>query len=347
MIGRALVKETNSVHSFYIKNLSVADFMMCLYLFIIAGHDVAFRGQYIHHDVQWRHSWQCTLAGMLSTISSEASIFIMTLITADRYVSIVYPLMHRRRNMLFAGSWITASWSAATTIAILPFLNLGYFGDEFYGNNGVCLPLQIHDPFSRGWEYSMVVFCGLNSIAFLFITYAYITMFITISRSKLGLRSSQQQQDRIIAKRFAFIVGTDMLCWVPIIVIKILAVSGVRIYSELYAWVAVFLLPINSALNPVLYTLTTKLFTQQLARIVYTWRANGVQAASPIESSGISMTSAHFNGRFSKNNSASLTTSDLDRSVSRSSLLSANSRTSGRCSWPAPLAYIVYQNHCF
>lgn len=88
--------------------------------------------------------------------------------------------------------------------------------------------------------------------------------------------------------------------------------SGVKIYSELYAWVAVFMLPINSALNPVLYTLTTKLFKQQLARIVYTWRAGGVvQIECPAESSGISMTSAPYNGRWSKNNSASITTSDV------------------------------------
>lgn len=90
--------------------------------------------------------------------------------------------------------------------------------------------------------------------------------------------------------------------------------TGVKIYAELYAWVAVFMLPINSALNPVLYTLTTKLFKQQLARIVYTWRSGTVTAASPADSSGVSMSSAPFNGRNSKN-SASLTTSDVRKVV--------------------------------
>ncbi|GBN41102.1 hypothetical protein AVEN_77302-1, partial [Araneus ventricosus] len=69
------------------------------------------------------------------------------------------------------------------------------------------------------------------------------------------------------------------------------------------------MLPINSALNPILYTLTTKLFKQQLARIVYTWRAGGVQVECQAESSGISMTSAPYNGKWSKN-SASISTSD-------------------------------------
>ncbi|GFY77407.1 g-protein coupled receptor GRL101 [Trichonephila inaurata madagascariensis] len=84
IIGRALQKETNRVHSFYIKHLAIADFLMSLYLFVIAGHDAAYRGEYIHHDASWRHSWKCSLAGILSTLSSEASIFMLMIITTDR-----------------------------------------------------------------------------------------------------------------------------------------------------------------------------------------------------------------------------------------------------------------------
>uniref|UniRef100_A0A224Z3A0 Relaxin family peptide receptor 2 n=1 Tax=Rhipicephalus zambeziensis TaxID=60191 RepID=A0A224Z3A0_9ACAR len=93
-------------------------------------------------------------------------------------------------------------------------------------------------------------------------------MFVTITHSKVGLRSTQQLQDRAIAKRFAFIVGTDFLCWMPIVFIKIIAIAGTKIDETLYAWVAVFLLPVNSALNPVLYTLTTRMFKQQLNRFL-------------------------------------------------------------------------------
>lgn len=42
-------------------------------------------------------------------------------------------------------------------------------------------------------------------------------------------------------------------------------VSGIKISSSLYAWLAVLVLPVNSALNPVLYTLTTTAFKQQVS----------------------------------------------------------------------------------
>ena len=41
--------------------------------------------------------------------------------------------------------------------------------------------------------------------------------------------------------------------------------TGVQIPSTMYAWLAVFVLPVNSALNPILYTMTTKLFKQQVS----------------------------------------------------------------------------------
>ncbi|PFX13412.1 Relaxin receptor 1 [Stylophora pistillata] len=62
-----------------------------------------------------------------------------------------------------------------------------------------------------------------------------------------------------LAKRVFFIILTDFLCWIPIIAI------GIKSHVEktfdppgdLAVWIAVFALPINSAINPLLYTLST------------------------------------------------------------------------------------------
>ncbi|XP_074603980.1 uncharacterized protein LOC141857377 isoform X2 [Brevipalpus obovatus] len=290
LIGRMLMQEPNEVHSFFIKNLAFADLLMGIYLFIIAYYDASFRGQYIKHEEAWRHSWQCNFSGFLSTLSSESSVLILTVITVDRYVSVIHPLSQKRRTKVFAIACMIILWTIAVILAILPLLISDLFGNEFYGNNGVCLALQIHDPFSKAWEYSTFLFCVLNMAAFIYISYAYIKMSLTIASSRLGLRTTQQQQDSNITKRFGFIVATDCLCWMPIVIIKILALSGVPINDDLYAWVAVFLLPVNSALNPILYTLTTKLFKQHFARII----AYGLRSSSPggdINNSGTSFSS--------------------------------------------------------
>ncbi|KAK8763964.1 hypothetical protein V5799_033428 [Amblyomma americanum] len=264
LVGRVMFREHNEVHSFYIKNLALADLLMGVYLLVIAAHDVRFRGEYIRHDYRWRHSWSCSASGVLSTVSSEASVFTLTVITVDRFISILYPLSIKKRTLRSATCCMICVWLTTFLMAAVPMLWPDYYGEDFYGSNGVCLPLHIHDPGTKGWEYSAFVFCTVNTIAFSFIAYAYLSMFVTIKHSKVGLRSTQQLHDRAIAKRFAFIVGTDFLCWMPIVIIKIIAIAGIPIDETLYAWVAVFLLPVNTALNPVLYTLTTRLFKQQL-----------------------------------------------------------------------------------
>ncbi|XP_077541374.1 uncharacterized protein LOC144153602 isoform X2 [Haemaphysalis longicornis] len=298
LVGRLVLREPNAVHSFYIKNLALADLLMGVYLFVIASHDVMFRGEYIRHDFRWRRSVGCCISGLLSTVSSEASVFTLTVITVDRFASIMYPLSLKRRTLRFAWLCMTSVWLMTLLMSLVPMMRPDYYGEDFYGGNGVCLPLHIHDPDSRGWEYSAFVFCVVNTIAFTFIAYAYVTMFFTITHSNVGLRSTQQLQDRAIAKRFAFIVGTDFLCWMPIVVIKIVALAGTRIDETLYAWVAVFLLPVNSALNPVLYTLTTRLFKQQLSRFLVTLR-HTERAPSQRQSAGQSWSSQQ-NGRSSK-----------------------------------------------
>ncbi|XP_071551817.1 uncharacterized protein [Panulirus ornatus] len=269
LIGRFVVKEPNKVHSFYIKNLSLSDLLMGVYLFIIASYDASFRGAYIRHAYSWRRSWQCNLCGFLSTLSSEASVFTLTTITLDRYFSIVHPLTLKERTLRIAVGVMSATWTLAALLALLPLLGLGYYGDNFYGSNGMCLPLHIHDPYAKAWEHSAIIFIGFNLVAFMFIAYAYGRMILSIRESQMSLRSTQEKQDRILVKRFAFIVGTDFLCWMPVILIKVIALGGVVIDRTLYAWLAVFVLPVNSALNPILYTLATKIFKQQVVKMVF------------------------------------------------------------------------------
>ena len=66
-------------------------------------------------------------------------------------------------------------------------------------------------------------------------------------------------QDSTLAKRMMFIILTDFACWFPVIIINILALTG-NLYDpteQVYAWIAVFVLPINSSINPLLYTFST------------------------------------------------------------------------------------------
>ncbi|XP_072379113.1 uncharacterized protein Lgr4 [Diabrotica undecimpunctata] len=267
---RRFAPTTNAVHSLYLRNLALSDLLMGVYLFIIATEDQHYRGVYLSYQYIWRHSYICKLCGFLSTLSCESSVLILTLVTWDRFVSVTQPLLRKQPSKKIAAVTLIALWSFATIVSLIPLSDFtsNYFGDEFYGNNGVCLSLHIHEPYSMGWEYSAAMFILINTLALIFICYAYVRMINEIKSSGVACRSTRQSQDTDkVAQRFGVIVFTDCLCWFPIVLVKVIALAGVSIPQDLYAWLAIFVLPINSALNPVLYTLTTSIFKKQMKKM--------------------------------------------------------------------------------
>jgi hypothetical protein len=265
IIWRMIVKERNRVHSFLLTNLAVSDLMMGIYLLIIAIKDAQLRGVYFKHDLQWRSGRVCQLAGALSVISSEVSVLILTTITADRFSSIVFAFKFKRLKMKSAVFVVSLIWIFGFVMSIMPMLYRDYFYDHvwqvgFYGRSGVCLPLQLSQERFPGWEYSVAIFIGLNFIAFSFILVAYIIMFWKVRSSGRCVRSTQMNTESAMARKMAFIILTDFCCWMPIIIIGILSLLGRFPDPEklAYVWIAVFVLPVNSSINPVLYTFSNR-----------------------------------------------------------------------------------------
>ncbi|XP_017052214.1 relaxin receptor 2 isoform X1 [Drosophila ficusphila] len=271
LLGRYFYKSRSNVeHSLYLRHLAASDFLMGIYLTLIACADISFRGEYIKYEEAWRHSGICAFAGFLSTFSCQSSTLLLTLVTWDRLMSVTRPLKPRDTEKVRIVFRLLFLWGISFGLAAAPLLANPYFGNHFYGNNGVCLSLHIHDPYAKGWEYSALLFIFVNTLSLVFILFSYIRMLQAIRDSGGGMRSTHSGRENVVATRFAIIVTTDCACWLPIIVVKVAALSGCEISPDLYAWLAVLVLPVNSALNPVLYTLTTAAFKQQLRRYCHT-----------------------------------------------------------------------------
>uniref|UniRef100_A0A1B0D8I8 G-protein coupled receptors family 1 profile domain-containing protein n=1 Tax=Phlebotomus papatasi TaxID=29031 RepID=A0A1B0D8I8_PHLPP len=92
-------------HTIYLRHLAASDLLMGIYLAIIATADIAFRGEYLLHEEDWRHSGTCSLCGFLSTLSCLSSTLFLTLITWDRLVSVTRPLLPRPPSRARYFSW--------------------------------------------------------------------------------------------------------------------------------------------------------------------------------------------------------------------------------------------------
>ncbi|XP_012246611.1 relaxin receptor 1 [Bombus impatiens] len=260
--GRFTAKDENRVLTIIIRNLAVSDMLMGLYLFIIAIADITFRDNYNQVASSWMSSWYCTFVGLLAMTSLEVSVLILSFMSLERYMLIAAPLKgHRTMTPHTATASMIIIWITGITLALVPVI-LWRSSTRFYGVNGMCFPLHIDDPYLIGWEYSAFVFLGLNLMGLLTIGYAYTGMFLSIWKTRHAC--SLSVGDSEFALRFFLIVLTDAACWAPIIVLKIRAMMKYPISADFHAWVVVFVLPVNSAVNPLLYTFTTPKYRERL-----------------------------------------------------------------------------------
>lgn len=183
--GRFTSRDENRSVSMVIKNLAVSDFFMGVYLAIISFQDIRYRESYHEVSSDWVSSWGCTLAGILSMISSEVSILILAFMSVERFLLISDPFGHHRLNTSNVVMSLYAIWLAGASVAILPVI-LFHSSTKFYGvyNGGTCYPLFILERYSSGWELSAFIFFGINLTLLLLIATLYTMLLVSIWRTR-------------------------------------------------------------------------------------------------------------------------------------------------------------------
>ena len=237
-------------------NLCGADFLMGVYLMIIGIADAQSRGEYVAWESAWRQSSACKIAGFLGFVSSEVSALVICVITLERLLVLCFPLkssLHLQRRSAFAVC--CAAWFLGVTLAALP-LAVRW---EFYGESSICLPLPITRKRYSGQPYAFGVFIVVNFVLFLLIGVSQALIYRVIGRASRAAGAQRRLQEMAVARRLFLVVFTDFCCWFPVGVMGLMAAAGTPIPGEVNVWTAIFVLPLNSALNPFLYTLNSAL----------------------------------------------------------------------------------------
>lgn len=182
---------------------------------LIQFHVTCFR--YILYDDAWRAGSACTLAGIISTVSSESSVLLMSFITLDRILVIKYPfgqMKFNQKNGLIAA---LACWVLSLMLAIAPVMFTGYFEENFYSRSRVCLALPLTRDRPAGWQYSLTVFVGFNFVTFILIAFGQCLLYSEIKKQAGKMkRETSRRRDLVVARNLLFVVATDFLCWFPI-----------------------------------------------------------------------------------------------------------------------------------
>ena len=242
-------------YSCFVTHLNVSDLLMGVYLAIIGVADRVFRGTYVWNDVLWTHGATCRLAGFLSLVSSEVSAFLICLITLDRFLVLRFPFSQLRFTVRSAHVACCLSWGVGVSLAAVPLLpSLHHW--RFYSQSGICIPLPITRRAFPGQRYSFGIIIVMNFGLFLLIAAGQMFIYLSIrSNTMSSADTTKKSMDLTIARRLITIAVSDFLCWFPIGILGILAAQGFSVPGEVNVAMAIFVLPLNSALNPFLYTI--------------------------------------------------------------------------------------------
>ena len=305
-----------SFHQVIILNISIADFIMGIYLLTIASYDASFSGFYGSVDREWRSSLSCSIIGSLAVFSSETSCFLMVILTAFRLRNVAKALESMAFSLLPWKIFIAIAWFLSLIISFVPLLNytsqyflhsfsysstfyngtwvagklqqfvcryaalnnatIKFSGNKFqsiksyidnnlsdklpmikvfgyYGGTSVCMPRFYVAYGESSWEYTILIIT-LNFLSFAFIAVSYFIIYKYFSTTSANSGSHKTKEEAITTqKRIARIILTDFCCWIPIC---IMAYGRLSVeFSEIaYQISAVLLLPINSAINPFLFS---------------------------------------------------------------------------------------------
>ena len=303
-----------------ILNIAIADFIMGVYLITIAIFSQVYSGYYGLVDVEWRTSLRCSFIGSLVVISSQASCFLMIVLSAYRLYTVANPYATVTINttpwkMAFSAAWLFALVFALVPIphryfdyfvenavfssqfsssqpknvwkkealskfacrfAVLKNLIIDYDGSDwntkrsfleknfpgnfpleefgYYGETSICMPRFFVATSDSSWQYTLVIIT-INFLAFLFIVSSYVSLYIKFKTQRREIHDKNAaKQEKTMQRRIARILATDFACWIPLCIMSYVRISGYELSSIVYQVSAVFLLPINSALNPFLYS---------------------------------------------------------------------------------------------
>ena len=112
-----------------------------------------------------------------------------------------------------------------------------------------------------GHSYAFGVMIVVNFVLFLLIAAGQASIFLSIRTTSLIPSDSgcRKSQDLDIARRLITIAVSDFLCRFPIGLLGLLAWRGVAVPDEVGVGVAIFVMPLNSAINPFIYTVNVVL----------------------------------------------------------------------------------------
>ena len=140
---------------------------------------------------------------------------------------------------------------------------------DFYGNDGVCLFKYFVDQSDPQRWFSLTIL-SINILCFAIVAMSYIFINVKtikdssiLTKGKTPTSKMVRRRNQQLQRKIAAIIGTNFFCWIPFVIVSGLHYFSVIDASAQYSLFSIVILPINSVINPFIYSARLKTFMVQ------------------------------------------------------------------------------------
>ena len=289
ILQQRIKHERETTISIMVQHLAFSDMMMGAYLLIIAGADSWYKNVFILYTDAWLDNPVCKVAAFLYQTSAEMSLFIMVILVCDRMYAMLPGCNAHGMNLKSAKALAALGWIASAILGMLPYLQLNYFANATKSETAICIMFNLtYGRRISTWEYFLCIFIIYNMFCVVLMGVGYTLVTKSVHRG-LGVwtdntvlteemteeeKETELQYRRnevLISKRLFLVVATNVALWLPVVMITAFAMLNVYIDPITSAWVTICVVPLNSVLNPFLFSFVVHPFRSQKDQLLLNW----------------------------------------------------------------------------
>lgn len=227
-----------------------------MYLTILLAADLYFGAGYIGSDVYLRSSGTCfTMFGFALSFSLTSPLLLFTLALA-RFVVVIAPL----KNKFFKRWKYTLKVIIYIWVPVFVFSVVWTLVAKFVHKTlpvSLCLPFV--DPTDSLFLFKVTTWTTSLSqlISTLSISGVYVQMIRSLSSHKKSLNLSVRKSNTPVIVQVVVVTLSNILCWIPSSVIFLTSLFLSQYPTQLIVWTTITFVPLNSFINPLVFTVTT------------------------------------------------------------------------------------------
>lgn len=256
-----------TIPNIYILNLAIVDFVFLLSLPFIA-YQIATNN--------WPFgNYLCKILGGFDGLNQFASIYTLALMSADRYVAVVYPLSSMRYRTKRVARFLCAGVWFSSMVFSLP-LWIFQQSKPVYIVNGTVLAryctIFLPDMEHAALLYNLYGFFLGFIIPLIIIVVCYFTLMMKIFSSAQptsNAGSAAQRAQKRVSVLVVTVIVAFVVCWLPYYVIQMIHTFQDMTHAMSVAYtVSICLCYINSCFNPFMYTFIGDNFKRNILKLL-------------------------------------------------------------------------------